>query len=201
MKALSTVHRRRGQRGQKWTYVVHAEAMIRDPGEAFRAKRALELGQAVDPAPEATIVGRCAEGTDEDNLRALEAAAAGEPRARPLAAGAPQPDRYDFNARMAERVDEFVEILMAEGHPRRLAQWEAQRHAARLKRQSPDGAVDRPSCASSRTAARAPHSQARRRRVRQPAAERPGANAALGVLALAPATRWSCAPRAAPRWA
>ena len=111
--------------GRGWTYVVHADAMIRDPRAAFRAKRALELGHAVDPALEAMIAGRCAVGTDEDNLRALEAAAEASRALGRLPLERRKLIGYDLNARMAECIDEFVEVLIAEGHPRRLAEWEA----------------------------------------------------------------------------
>jgi acyl-CoA reductase-like NAD-dependent aldehyde dehydrogenase len=111
--------------GRGWTYVVSVEALIRDPRAAFRTKRALELGEAVDPEQASAVAGRCAIGTEEDNLRALAAAAkASKPFGR-----MPLEQRrqlvYAFHERLCERIDEFVEILVIEGHPRRMAEREA----------------------------------------------------------------------------
>ena len=108
--------------GQGWTYVVRASALLRDTAEAFNLKRALEVGQPVEATDD--VVGRCAKGRPEDNERALEAAR----RASRIFRSFPQEIRsqivIDFNTTLAERADELIDILMAEGHPRRLAQWE-----------------------------------------------------------------------------
>jgi acyl-CoA reductase-like NAD-dependent aldehyde dehydrogenase len=111
--------------GVGWTYVPDAAALIDNPRRAFDLKRSLELGREVDERELALIAGRCALGSDEDNLRALEAAAQASrefgrwPLADRKAIG------HALNARMAEHFDEFVDVLIAEGHPRRLAEWEA----------------------------------------------------------------------------
>jgi acyl-CoA reductase-like NAD-dependent aldehyde dehydrogenase len=112
--------------GKGWTYVAHADAMIRTPRAAFRAKRALELGEPIDAEQRAMIAGRCAIGTDDDNLRAIAAAAEASREFGRMPLEQRKQIGHALNARMAERADEFVEVLVAEGHPRRLAEWEAQ---------------------------------------------------------------------------
>jgi acyl-CoA reductase-like NAD-dependent aldehyde dehydrogenase len=110
--------------GQGWNYTVRASALIADPVAAFGLKRALELGtKPLEEAPE-EVVGRCAWGGDRENTEAIEAAA----RARPVYGKMPLDERRamgtEFAEQMLERAEELVEILIAEGHPRRLAEWE-----------------------------------------------------------------------------
>ncbi|HVQ92716.1 MAG TPA: aldehyde dehydrogenase [Mycobacteriales bacterium] len=108
--------------GDRWTYVVRASALLRDTRPAFKLKRALELGQPVEPTED--VVGRCAVASAEDCERALRAARRASHTFRLL----PQQTRsqiiIEFNQTLADRKDELIDILMAEGHPRRLAQWE-----------------------------------------------------------------------------
>ncbi|TMK41272.1 MAG: aldehyde dehydrogenase [Actinobacteria bacterium] len=110
--------------GQGWNYVVRASALIADPMGAFGLKRALELGER-DPgeAPE-EVIGRCAFGDRRDSAEALEAAA----RAFPEYSRTPMSTRReiaaDFGQAVCERAEDLIEILIAEGHPRRVAEWE-----------------------------------------------------------------------------
>ena len=108
--------------GHRWTYVVRASALLRDAHAAIRLKRALELGRSDDLTED--VVGRVAVSSPEDNERALRAAR----RATRAFSAMPQKIRsemiVEFNETLADRAGELVEILMAEGHPRKLAQWE-----------------------------------------------------------------------------
>jgi acyl-CoA reductase-like NAD-dependent aldehyde dehydrogenase len=108
--------------GARWTYVVRASAFLRDTDAAFNLKRGLELGRTTEITED--VVARCAIGSLEDNERALEAARRASRTFRLL----PQETRsrivIQFNETLAERSDELIDILIAEGHPRRLAQWE-----------------------------------------------------------------------------
>jgi acyl-CoA reductase-like NAD-dependent aldehyde dehydrogenase len=114
----------RPETGRGWTYVVHASEMISDLRPAFRLKRQLELGDLDHADADARIAGRCAWGADDENARALESAA----RASRLMRAVPLETRKalgrDFYAALLERRDEFVDVLIAEGHPRRVAEWE-----------------------------------------------------------------------------
>ncbi|WP_131746717.1 aldehyde dehydrogenase family protein [Frankia sp. Cppng1_Ct_nod] len=108
--------------GSRWTYVVRASALLHDAKVAFQHKRALELGQPVEPNED--VVGRCAIASPEDNDRALQAARRASRTFRLLPQKVRSEIVIEFNETLAERSDELIEILMAEGHPRRLAQWE-----------------------------------------------------------------------------
>jgi acyl-CoA reductase-like NAD-dependent aldehyde dehydrogenase len=110
--------------GDGWNYTVRASAFLTDPVAAFELKRALELGEK-DPAdapPE--VVARCAWSGDEANDRALAAAA----RASKEFARIPRDVRHqignEFHDGVSAHAEELVEILIVEGHPRRLAEWE-----------------------------------------------------------------------------
>jgi len=111
--------------GKGWSYVVHASDLIRDPEGTFTFKRQLELGK-VDPfAPSGRrIAGRCAWGGVEECRRAVAAAA----RARTEFGRTPLADRLALvgavHEEMKKRSEDIIDILIAEGHPRRLAAWE-----------------------------------------------------------------------------
>ncbi len=111
--------------GQGWNYTVKASALLADPMGSFNLKRALDLGQ-MDPseAPPNIVVGRSAWGERRECAEALESAR----RASREFARMPLDDRRamttDYHNAIVERAEEFVEILVWEGHPHRLAQWE-----------------------------------------------------------------------------
>ncbi|HEX8052981.1 MAG TPA: aldehyde dehydrogenase [Thermoleophilaceae bacterium] len=116
----------RDSEGIGWTYVPHAEALIRDPRRAFNAKRAMELGRECDERDLALLAGRCAVGDDEDNLAALAAAAEASRELRRVSHAERKALGHALNERIRECFDDFVDVLIAEGHPRRLAEWEAE---------------------------------------------------------------------------
>jgi len=112
--------------GGAWTYVVKVDELIRDPRRAFRVRRALELGEEVAPEAASIVAGRCAIGTEADNQRALEAAAAAS---RPLAqmpAATRERMGVAFHERLRAQAGELVDVLIAEGHPRQVAERETE---------------------------------------------------------------------------
>lgn len=110
--------------GRGWTYVLDAAELLGDPRPAFRLKRRLEMGE-LDPAGcDGELAGRCAWGADDENLRALEAA---RRASRVLRETSPEVLRavgLDFHDALLAARSEFVDVLVAEGHPRRVAEWE-----------------------------------------------------------------------------
>jgi acyl-CoA reductase-like NAD-dependent aldehyde dehydrogenase len=111
--------------GRGWNYTVRASALLSDPVGTFNLKRALDLGR-IDPAeaPDGVVVGRSAWGERRECEEALQAAA----RAGRLYARTPLAVRMamcaEYHQTIIDRADELVELLVCEGHPRRLAQWE-----------------------------------------------------------------------------
>lgn len=108
--------------GRGWSYCVRASAFIDDPVRAFNLRRALELGETRELT--ADVAGRCAWGGDEENRLALEAARRAFPQFRALPLHVRLRVLLDFHDALVERAAELVEILVTEGHPRRLAEWE-----------------------------------------------------------------------------
>ena len=111
--------------GKGWTYVVPASDLISDPEGTFTFKRQLELGN-IDPSVShpRTIAGRCAWGGVDECRRAVAAAAG----AQKEFARIPLKHRVAIvsavHDEMKRRFDEIIEILVTEGHPCRLAEWE-----------------------------------------------------------------------------
>ncbi|CRK58236.1 Aldehyde dehydrogenase [Alloactinosynnema sp. L-07] len=108
----------------RYVYTVTTSAVLADVFEALTLKRRLEQG-AVDPADAADfVVGRCAMADEDIIAAATEAAAAAAPgwAATPLAV------RLSLAAgirkRLEEKHAEFVDVLIAEGTPRALAEWQ-----------------------------------------------------------------------------
>jgi len=112
--------------GLGWTYVVRASALIANPGQAFNLKRGLELG-TLDPERiehSGDVVARCAWGDDGHNQRALAAAARASKLFSRFSVQRLREIGADFHRALLARADELVELLIVEGHPRRLAEWE-----------------------------------------------------------------------------
>lgn len=109
--------------GKGWNYVVRSSAFLRDARGAFRLKRGLELQQE-GAKPTTDVIGRCARSTPEHNEAAVQAAR----KAAPVYGAFPLEVRSrilrELHKGLVERAGEMIEILVAEGHPRRLAQWE-----------------------------------------------------------------------------
>jgi len=115
----------RDREGQGWNYTVRASALLADPVSMFNLKRGLDLGR-IDPteAPEGVVVGRTATGERREGAEALEAAARARREYARLPLEARRTMAGEYHDAIVERAEELVEILVWEGHPRRLAQWE-----------------------------------------------------------------------------
>ncbi len=110
--------------GSGWTYTARASAFLRERDKTFNRKRQLDLGEEPTAADDEIIAGRCAWDDGELNQRALTAAAAAakEYGRFPLARRREIFDRIMQHIR--DHAAGLVEVLIAEGHPRRLAEWE-----------------------------------------------------------------------------
>ena len=126
--------------GVGWRYVMSADAMIADPRGSFKIKRSLELGREVREEDLALVAGRCAFGEDQDNLDALQAAARASRQLRRVPPAVRKEVGHSVHARILERSEEIIGVLVAEGHPRRLAEWEVEGMLQATTRQSLDWA-------------------------------------------------------------
>lgn len=121
--------------GQRWLYCLRASAFLRSVLPGLSLKRDLESGRRTAAEAGPDVVARIALSSAQTLQDALEAAAA----AAPAWAAMPLETRMEvgrlFHREVRRRRHEFVEVLVAEGHPRALAEWEV---AGVLRGSSPE---------------------------------------------------------------
>jgi acyl-CoA reductase-like NAD-dependent aldehyde dehydrogenase len=111
--------------GLGWTYVMRASDLIADPQRTFNLKRSLELGSVDPEGPQSEqAVARCAWGDREHNRRALAAAAEASRDFGRFPLETLRAIGSDFYSALLAHADQLVELLIVEGHPRKLAEWE-----------------------------------------------------------------------------
>lgn len=109
---------------ESWVYTVRSSALLDSFLPNLKLKRELERGSRNDGDSSPAVAARCALTSDghlqEALVRAKEAA--------PQWGAFPLDTRMRLGERVHEEVlrrrEEFAEVLVAEGHPRRLAEWE-----------------------------------------------------------------------------
>jgi acyl-CoA reductase-like NAD-dependent aldehyde dehydrogenase len=110
--------------GDGWVYTVSGRSLLEDVFTSVSLKRALEQDPESEAALHPYVVGRCAIAGDAAIDQATQAAAA----AAPLWAAVPLEQRMKLGTRFREELlahqDEFLEMLVAESHPVKLARWE-----------------------------------------------------------------------------
>lgn len=110
--------------GIGWVYTVTARSLLNDVFTSVRIKRALEEDPHSDAGDHPYVVGRCAVVGPAQVDAAIEAAAA----AAPVWAAVPLAQRLHlgelFRHQLVRCRAEFLDLLVAEGHPRKLAEWE-----------------------------------------------------------------------------
>lgn len=110
--------------GAGWVYTVSARSLLEDVFASVSLKRALESGTDAVALRHPYLVGRCAVAGPEDIEASLDAATA----AAPAWAAVPLETRLRlgemFRAALIRHRETFLEILVAEAHPRKLAEWE-----------------------------------------------------------------------------
>ncbi|MFB7501957.1 aldehyde dehydrogenase family protein [Streptomyces broussonetiae] len=110
--------------GGEWVYTVSGRSLLEDVFTSVTLKRRLEQDPDSDAAQHPYVVGRCALADDAALDLAAEAAAAAAPEwaAVPLERRMLLGER--FRAELVRRRGEFLDMLLAEAHPMKLARWE-----------------------------------------------------------------------------
>ncbi|MBU7597846.1 aldehyde dehydrogenase [Streptomyces sp. P38-E01] len=107
-----------------WVYTISSRSLLEDVFTGVSLKRELEQNPQSEAAEHPYVVGRVAVATDEENDRALHAAA----EAAPVWAAVPLDERMRlgelFREALLEHRQEFLDMLVAEAHPLKLARWE-----------------------------------------------------------------------------
>ncbi|MEV8021856.1 aldehyde dehydrogenase [Streptomyces sp. NPDC086554] len=108
----------------RYAYTVSSRSILEDVFESLTLKRRLEQGRLDVRTVAGKVVGRCAIADAETVEAAVRAAAA----AAPEWAAVPLDERLRVAEAVRERVRqhraELVEVLIAEGNPRALAEWQ-----------------------------------------------------------------------------
>jgi acyl-CoA reductase-like NAD-dependent aldehyde dehydrogenase len=106
----------------QFVHTLTARSLIEDTFPSLRLKRDLDLGIADPNSAGGHVIGACAVADDGMAALALESAARAAPKWRRV----PLADRIEIGHRIAERLlehhDPLVEILVAEGTPRSMAE-------------------------------------------------------------------------------
>lgn len=109
---------------EKWICCLRASALLDDVFTNLTLKRGLERGRRHDWTNHPSVVARCALADPATVDEALAAAAA----AAPVWGAFPLDRRmrvvHRFHEEVLRRHDELVAVLVDEGHPRSLAEWE-----------------------------------------------------------------------------
>lgn len=107
-----------------WLHTIRASAYLNDFMPSLKLRRSLDKGILTDWQAHPDVLARTALSTDEQLNDALVAAK----KAAPAWAGFPLESRLLLGQRVHTEVlrrrQEFIDVLIAEGHPRRLAEWE-----------------------------------------------------------------------------
>ncbi|MEU6201630.1 aldehyde dehydrogenase [Streptomyces sp. NPDC047061] len=110
--------------GDGWVYTLTSRSLLEDTFTSISLKRALERDPNSDAAAHPYVVGRCAVAGPSHNELALESAAIASRKW----AAVDLDQRMQFGALFRKSLlaheEEFLALLVAEGHPVRLARWE-----------------------------------------------------------------------------
>ncbi|MFZ8201774.1 aldehyde dehydrogenase family protein [Alteromonas portus] len=107
-----------------WTYSIDASYMLQDFLKGLKLKRSLEKGKIDDTIVPEYVLAKCGLTQELDLDLALEKASA----AAKVWSKFPVDTRVQlaeiFHKEVKARRSELIEVLIAEGHPRKLAEWE-----------------------------------------------------------------------------
>lgn len=110
--------------GDEWVYTISARAQLDDVFTSMSLKRQLESSRHAEAARHPYVVGRCAAADAADNDAAIEAAAAAAPAWAATQLGRRMRLGAMFRQVLERNQENFIDLLVAEAHPRKLARWE-----------------------------------------------------------------------------
>ncbi|WP_275298629.1 aldehyde dehydrogenase [Streptomyces sp. 769] len=110
--------------GEGWVHWPRSSALLREPYDVLALKACLDHGRAApEDHADPRLVGRVARSTEAQAVAALALAR----KVQPAWARVPLERRLDFvrafHHLVRERAGELVQVLVAEGHPVRVAHW------------------------------------------------------------------------------
>jgi acyl-CoA reductase-like NAD-dependent aldehyde dehydrogenase len=107
----------------RYEYFPYADKSIADPKNTYKTIVQFKKGEA-PPNYEQYIYARYCIGDDETNKKAIEAAYNASSKFRYFPVSVRRKILGDIHKNLVEKKDELLKILIAEGHPRQLSEWE-----------------------------------------------------------------------------
>ena len=109
-----------------YEYFPYADKMITDYRMTYKIITQLKLGQLSEDSPEAQeyVYAKYCVGRDDTNIKAIEAAYKASEIFRYMPVSIRRNILGDIHKKLLEKKEDFLKILITEGHPRKLAEWE-----------------------------------------------------------------------------
>jgi len=109
-----------------YEYFPYADKAISDFKSTFRVMTQLKTGKLLENSPDVNkyISAKYCVGKDDTNLKAIEAAYKASQHFRYFPVSARRKILYDIHKYLIQKKEELIKLLVIEGHPRKLAEWE-----------------------------------------------------------------------------
>ena len=109
-----------------YEYFPYTDKLITDFRGTYRIITQLKLGQMAEENEEAReyIYAKYCVGKDDTNLKAIESAYNASNTFRYMPLSMRRKILGDVHKKLLEKKEEFIQMLIVEGHPRKLAEWE-----------------------------------------------------------------------------
>ncbi|MCG7537517.1 aldehyde dehydrogenase [Pseudoalteromonas sp. OOF1S-7] len=107
-----------------WVYTIKASSVLADTLQSLKLKRNLEKGRRDDGESHPDVAARCDITSDEHHQLALESASTAFKQWSTFPIEKRLEVATRFHQAVQDRKQEFIDVLIEEGHPRKLAEWE-----------------------------------------------------------------------------
>jgi acyl-CoA reductase-like NAD-dependent aldehyde dehydrogenase len=109
-----------------YEYFPYAEKKISDFETTFRVLTRIKMGKLSEDSEEARshVFAKYCVGLEDTNLKAIEAAYRASKVFRYFSVSARKKILYDIHRNLIEKKNELIKLLITEGHPKKLAEWE-----------------------------------------------------------------------------
>ncbi len=109
-----------------YEYFPYADKVISDFKTTFRILTQLKMGKISEDSPEVNeyIFAKYCVGREDTNLKAMEAAYKASKEFRYFSVAKRRKILYDIHKYLLQKKEELIKLLIIEGHPHKLAEWE-----------------------------------------------------------------------------
>lgn len=109
-----------------YEYFPYSDKYISDFKTTFRILTQLKMGKLSEESPEVNeyIFAKYCVGKEDANLKAIDSAYKASQCFRYFPVSARRKILYDIHKYLVQKKEELIKLLIIEGHPRKLAEWE-----------------------------------------------------------------------------